>query len=136
MVACNTKKNMSRRSKKEKLVTLARRSNLKLRVMAEYCSSGIWVIGQHDVWRHGTIEHSSLRLPSDLSQRFKKWIDLYLTQLDNANFDISSFNCTGRALATELKSYLGAAVYVEFIPELDEGSGLGAAEEIKLTVET
>lgn len=136
MITYKAKENMSRRSKKENLTTLAGRSNLKLRVMAEYCSSGIWLIGRHGVWRHSMIEHSSLRLPTDLSSRFEQWIDLYITQLDNANFDTESFNCTGRALAKELKSHLGAEVYVEFIPESDEGSGLGAAEEIKLTVET
>lgn len=93
-------------------------------------------IGQRGVWRHGMIEHSSLRLSDDLSQRFEKWIELYSTQLHDTHFDTASFNRTGRALATELKSCLGAEVYVEFVPESDEGNGLRVAEEIKPAAET
>ena len=126
---------MGRRSKKEKLNSSVGWINLKLRVMAEYCSSGIWVIGQRGIWRHGMISHASLRLPTDLSERFEQWLDLYSTRLDDTNFDTPSFNHTGRALATELKSYLGENVYVEFVPESDDGTGLGTAEEIKLAPE-
>jgi hypothetical protein len=101
---------------------------LKLRVMAEYASSGIWVIGEIGCFRHGMIGHSSLKLPQDLAIRFDRWIDLYWGMLED-NFDADEFNKIGRALARDLKNHVGSG-YVEFIPELENG-GLGETEIVK-----
>lgn len=126
---------MSRKWKQKQKANPARWANLKLRVMAEYGSSGIWGIGQQGLWRHGMIEHSALGLPADLAQRFEQWIDFYDTRLADNNFDTAAFNRVGKTLALELKTHLGAAVYVEFVPEFDGGNGLGEAEEIQLASE-
>ena len=46
--------------------------------MAEYSSSGIWVIGGGPKpFRHGMIEHATLRLPAALARRFDDWIEAY-----------------------------------------------------------
>lgn len=100
---------------------------LKLRVMAEYASSGIWVIEKIGPFRHGMIGYSSLRLPQDLALRFEQWIELYWGMLEN-NFDVNEFNQIGRRLAQDLKAHIGSE-YVEFIPELATG-GLGETEII------
>jgi hypothetical protein len=100
-------------------------ADLQLRVMAEYCSSGIWVIGEKGCFRHGMLEHSTLKLPPDLTQRFEQWIELY-EENSTANFSLAEFNDIGRRLAQDLKSYLGNS-YVEFIPELIDG-GIGEPE--------
>jgi hypothetical protein len=102
-----------------------RLKDLQLRVMAEYCSSGIWAIGKVGCFRHGTIEHSSLKLSPDLAQRFEQWIELY-DENSAANFDVDRFNSIGRELAQDLKNYLGNGS-VEFIPELVDG-GIGETE--------
>lgn len=103
----------------------------RLRVMAEYGSSGIWQIGQIGLFRHGMVEHSSLGLPPELAQRFDEWITTYTSQLETPGhfLDIASFNATGRALATELKRFLGPLYEIEYIPENVDGS-LGVAENI------
>lgn len=94
----------------------------RLRVMAEYSSSGIWVIGGGPKpFRHGMIEHRDLRLPPDLAQRFDAWIEAY-ESLDEA--ETTAFNLLGLQLATELKQVVGGGVYVEFVAEAD-GGGLG-----------
>jgi hypothetical protein len=94
----------------------------KLRVMAEYSSSGIWVIGGGPgPFRHGMIEHGALRLPLALAQRFDDWIEAYET-LDDAG--TTAFNLVGLQLATELKQIVGRGVYVEFVAEAC-GGGLG-----------
>ena len=95
---------------------------LALRVMAEYSSSGIWVIGGGPgPFRHRMIEHAELRLPADLAQRFDAWVEAYET-LDDAS--AQAFNRAGLQLATELKQVLGSGVSVEFVTEA-EGGGLG-----------
>jgi hypothetical protein len=104
-----------------------------LRVMAEYGSSGIWVIGQVGVFRHGMIEHGDLRLPGEVAERFGRWIAAYEDRLEDPPpppFDYGAFNREGRALAEALKRHVGAGTYVEFLPETDEGTGLGPPEEI------
>lgn len=94
----------------------------KLRVMAEYSSSGIWVIGGGPKpFRHGMIEHAALRLPPALARRFDDWIEAYGT-LDDAG--TTAFNLVGLQLATELKQVVGSGVYVEFVAEA-LGGGLG-----------
>lgn len=106
---------------------------LRLRVMAEYASSGIWVIGAIGAFRHGMIEHTSLNLPTDLAEGFNNWIDWYYDRLDanGITLDIERFNVEGMRLATELKAFLGSDVYVEFVPE-DVSKGVGQSQEIKL----
>ncbi len=100
-----------------------------LRVMAEYSSSGIWVIGQQGVFRHGMISHSSLRLPKPLADRFDHWISYYDKVLfDPDNFDVDWFNADGLALATELKAFLGDMYTVEFLAETEEGGLLPARQ--------
>ncbi|MEO8609198.1 MAG: hypothetical protein ABI690_15010 [Chloroflexota bacterium] len=108
---------------------------LRLRVMAEYMSSGIWVIGERGAFRHGMIEHASLKLPTNLAQAFNDWIEWYEDNLstDEVIFDIEKFNAEGLRLATELKKFLGSDVYVEFVPEGEKG--LGQSLEIKLDTE-
>lgn len=103
--------------------------------MAEYASSGIWVIGAIGPFRHGGIGHSSLGLPQDLAQRFEQWIELYWGRLDypefqHLGFDADEFNRIGRSLAQDLKAHVGPNGYVEFIPELEAG-GMGEAEIIE-----
>lgn len=95
---------------------------LALRVMAEYSSSGIWVIGGgFKPFRHGMIEHNELDLPGELARRFDAWIEAYETL---SGEQVPEFNRTGLALASDLKRTLGGGVYVEFANE-DAGGGLG-----------
>ncbi len=84
--------------------------------MAEYASSGIWVIGQVGPFRHAMITWSALGLPADLSRRFEAWIETYWQWLDD-ELDLDKFNTDGRMLAQQLKQFVGPDVYVEFIPE-------------------
>lgn len=101
----------------------------RLRVMSEYESSGIWAITSIGPFRHGMIDYTELSLPSDLANRFDNWIGTYYG-INKPDFDIESFNETGRDLAQELKSFLGAEIYVEFQPRTIEGS-LGDPEVIE-----
>lgn len=107
----------------------------KLRVMAEYGSSGIWVIQPVGGWRHSMIEHGDLRLPLELSLRFERWIetytDAYIQRLEDPVyvFDHEAFNAEGRALAQVLKRHVGSTIYVELQSETAEG-GLNPPEEI------
>jgi hypothetical protein len=100
---------------------------MRLRVMAEYGSSGVWLIGQQGAWRHVMIEHSSLRMPAELAEGFRRWIDWYERWLEDAPFDTPPFNAEGRRLASALKRFVGPDVYVEFVPKTDRG-GSGDAE--------
>jgi hypothetical protein len=102
-----------------------RLADLRLRVMAEYGSSGIWEIGRIGCFQHGMLEHSTLKLPPDLTRRFEKWIELYEENL-TTNFNLAEFNNIGRGLAQDLTNYLGTTS-VEFIPESIEG-GIGKTE--------
>ncbi len=102
-----------------------RLADLPLRVMAEYSSSGIWEIGNVGCFRHSMLEHSTLKLPPDLTRRFEQWIELYEENL-TATFNVSEFNNIGRQLAQALKNHLGTRS-IEFIPELIEG-GIGETE--------
>ena len=123
---------MTKKSKNKKTTRL---SDLKLRVMAEYASSGIWVIGQVGSFRHGGVGYEWLSLPQDLAQRFEQWIELYWGRLDylefaHINFNADEFNRAGRQLAKELKDHVGPEGYVEYIPELEDG-GSGKAEIVE-----
>ena len=91
-----------------------------LRVMAEYGSSGIWVVEPTGPFRHGMIEHQALRLPSELAGRFAAWIDDYWQVLDAPDqFDKSKFVATGRKLARDLKAFVGSEVRVLYAAEGD-----------------
>ena len=119
-------------------------SDLKLRVMAEYESSGIWVIEQVGPFRHSGVDYDWLSLPPELAEQFRRWIITYWAYYDQAMFDeeypefkgfifdTESFNQEGRELAHQLKAHLGPECYVEFQPESNEGGGLGTAEIISL----
>lgn len=89
---------------------------MKLRVMADYESSGIWVIDLKFVpFRHRMIKHESLKLPKELSQKFTDWIRVYWKNYeDHVNFDVEKFDKQGLELAQELKSFLGKNYYVEY----------------------
>src|SRR5437870_697333 len=109
------------------------KKELRLRVMAEYASSGIWVMESIKPFRHGMVSHGSLNLPSDLAERFNGWIEQYYDNLgmDGVELDVKKFNAEGISLAREKKAFLGPDVYIEFIPE-DENGGLGLSQEIRL----
>jgi hypothetical protein len=119
------------RRRKREAMTKKQKIPSRLRVMAEYESSGIWGIVQIGPFRHGMIEHQALGLPPELAQQFDAWIMEYTSQLESPNhpLDVASFNATGRALAEALKRFLGPAYEVEYLPQQEDGS-LGAAEHI------
>jgi hypothetical protein len=133
------------------------REELRLRVMAEYSSSGIWVMKPVGPFRHGMINHKSLNLPAELAKQFNDWIEWYWDALgdpDRPSFDlpaevaqeyndwldwflgepvvsdIEKFNAEGLRLAKKLKVFLGADVYVEFEPE--RINGVRQSQEIRL----
>jgi hypothetical protein len=87
----------------------------KLRVLAEYESSGIWLSEPNGV---SEVKHEDLGLPQDLSERFCKWIVLYYERLTEAAIPLDQFNEIGRSLAKDLKAFVGPDVVVEYIPEL------------------
>jgi hypothetical protein len=101
----------------------------RLRVMAEYASSGIWVAEPMGLFRHGMIEHKGLGLPDQLAASFAAWIERYWGRLQNG-FDIMAFNTEGRALAVALKAFVGADTEVVFQAEVEDG-GLRAEETVQ-----
>lgn len=103
---------------------------LRLRVMAEYGSSGIWRVSDRGPFRHGMVEHASLDLPPDLAQAFDDWIERYTVENLAGTLDKSSFNLEGHDLATRLKAFLstrGHTPHVELQGEAEDGSPLAAA---------
>ena len=99
----------------------------KLRVMADYGSSGIWADGDFGAFRHGMVEHIDLSLPPDLAASFEAWIERYWERKQWDQSDSESFNQAGRALAVRLKAFVGVNAVVAFQPELWP-SGLGTEE--------
>lgn len=99
--------------------------------MAEYASSGIWGFSekQSGAFRHGMIEHSDLKLPEELRERFNKWIGEYTDNNISNEIDTKAFNKEGRELAKLLKEHMGPEQYVEYQGE-DEDGGLLSAEVI------
>ncbi len=95
----------------------------RLRVMAEYASSGIWAMQSVGLFRHGMVSHGRLQLPPDLRGRFEAWIEKYWENLE-PNFDVASFNAEGLELAIALKKLLGIKVLVVYAPQ-DKILGLG-----------
>jgi hypothetical protein len=92
----------------------------RLRVMAEYGSSGIWVAEPVGPFRHGMVGYTRLRLSADLAARFTAWIERYWHRL-NDEFDTKAFNSEGLALAFALKRHVGPDTEVVFAPESEEG---------------
>lgn len=90
---------------------------MKLRVMADYKSSGIWIMEEVlPGFRHGMISHEALNLPKELSDKFNKWIETKWTWLSKkpSKEEVEEFNRVGSQLAQELKKFLGPEYYVEF----------------------
>lgn len=113
----------------------ATRPYARLRVMAEYGSSGIWVAEQTGLFRHGMVEHATLALPPALAARFDAWIDAYTEGLERPLDDVA-FNAEGMSLARALKAHCGAATEVVYAGERRDGGLLpeervedGAGEE-------
>jgi hypothetical protein len=96
---------------------------LKLLVLAEYGSSGIW---QGELRAIAMIEHEEIHLPLELSQRFNNWIEMYAARLpyphyplmdSSRKFDpipLEQFNEIGRELARDLKAFMGPDVIVRY----------------------
>ncbi len=89
--------------------------------MAEYSSSGIWIIGGIGHFRHGMIEYHNLKISDRLEKLFKEWILYYEKKLDG-DFDVDILNADGLKLASELKSELGNAFEVRYAGEDADGS--------------
>ena len=92
----------------------------RLRVMAEYGTSGIWVAESVGTFRHGMIDHKKLGLPDALAERFGAWIERYWARLRD-NFDPKAFNTEGRALAVALKGFVGPETEVVYEGEAEDG---------------
>lgn len=92
----------------------------RLRVMADYGSSGVWTAEQVGPFRHGMVSHSALSLPDDLAARFNAWIAWYWQRRDAA-FSTAPFNAEGLKLARGLKRHVGPQTEVVFAPEAEDG---------------
>ena len=109
---------------------MARRFPEHLRVMAEYGSSGIWVVKPFGPFRHGMIEHKGLGLPDDVAHSFCVWIEKYWRVLDApAQFDAETFNLEGRKLARALKAFVGNDTEVVYVP-INQDNTLGFEEQV------
>lgn len=101
-----------------------------LRVMADFRTSGIWVVTPHGPLRHGMIEHRALDLPKKLARGFERWIEEFSKAEDAPDaFNVERFNHEGRLLAVGLKHHVGPGTRVLFASE-KRGGGLGPEEEI------
>lgn len=107
----------------------ARRPYTRLRVMAEYSSSGIWAAEQTGLFRHGMVEHATLALPPALAARFTAWIEQYTEGLERP-LDDEAFNTEGMSLARALKAHCGAATEVVYAGERRDG-GLLAEQQVE-----
>lgn len=96
---------------------------MKIRVMADYGSSGIWAFSDPPSkgFRHGMLEHHRLKLPKALSEAFDQWIQRYEDEALAGTFDVESFNAEGWRLATLLKAHLGPNRHVEYQGEGQDG---------------
>lgn len=101
---------------------------IKLRVAADYSSSGIWLVEPWGELEPGMLAHEHLNLDPQLASKFDAWIELYALRLrDDASFDTHTFNITGRSLAAELRQFLGSRAEVVYLPESADG-GVGVEE--------
>ncbi len=92
----------------------------RLRVMADYGSSGIWGATPVGPFRHGMVGYSRPRLPADLVARFEAWIEWYWQRLDGG-FEAAPFNAEGLELARALKRHVGPDTEVVYAPEAEDG---------------
>jgi hypothetical protein len=92
----------------------------RLRVMADFGSSGIWVAEPVGPFRHSMVRHSRLGLPEDMAARFEAWIARYWHRREAA-FDTAGFNAEGLELARALKQHVGAGTEVVFAREAEDG---------------
>lgn len=101
---------------------------MKIRVMADYGSSGIWAFSDPPSkgFRHGMLEHHCLKLPKALSDAFDLWIQRYEDDAPKDRLDIDAFNAEGLRLASLLKQHLGPSRHVEYQGEGADGSVLAA----------
>jgi hypothetical protein len=113
---------------------------LMLRVMAEWSSSGIWMIGDYGGFRHAMVNPEQLGVPVELAERFRAWIaaweagaSLSLPWSERINVaevpDYNQINEEGRVLARALKQHFGSDARVCFAPETPTGD-LAPEEEI------
>ena len=118
---------MSRKSRQRQKGNLG---FVSVRVMADYDSSGLWLMKPVGVFRHGGISYEALKVSPALAAQFAAWIEAYWDfYFEEKNFDIDVFNQRGRELSLALKAHLGQESYVEFVPEGTKG--IGKAEVIK-----
>lgn len=101
---------------------------MKIRVMADYGSSGIWAFSDPPSKgvRHGMLEHHRLKLPKGLCDAFDRWIQRYEDESPKDGFDTASFNAEGLRLAALLKQHLGPIRHVEYQGEELDGSVMKA----------
>jgi hypothetical protein len=106
---------------------------MKIRVMADYGSSGIWAFPDPPSkgFRHGMLEHHRLKLPKALGDAFDLWMQRYEDEAPNDLLDIESFNAEGLRLATLLKQHLGPHRHVEYQVEHEEGDSPSAVVVIE-----
>lgn len=94
----------------------------RYRVMAEYGSSGIWVlVAKGGAFRHAMIEHGALGLPAEVCRRFAAWIERYEVENLDGTLDVADYNAEGRALAVLLKAHVGPEAHVEHQGEASDG---------------
>ena len=92
--------------------------DLRIQVMADYGSSGIWALPPS----RGMVRYEQIHLPNDLVRDFVKWIEwFWIAQYDELDF--APFNSEGYTLALHLKRFLGEDVYVEYWPYTERGGG-------------
>ena len=101
---------------------------LTIRIMAEYASSGLWVVESSGPFRHGMISAHHLGLTPSLEIALNQWIALYHA-CQSPDFNTCAFNQEGRRLALEVKRQLGERARVFFVAENADGS-IGDEEEM------
>jgi hypothetical protein len=100
-----------------------KKAALKIRVMPEYGSSGIWGFSDAPsrAFRHGMLEHRKLKLPRELSDRLDRWIVFYEDQSLLPQTDVATLNAEGLQLAQRVQQHLGPARHVEYQGEDERG---------------
>jgi hypothetical protein len=89
----------------------------KIRVEAEYGSSGIWLSEPDGL---SMLDHEEIDLPKPLSDQFDAWIEMchqsISAKLDQKPpiWDSGTLDAVGRKLAKSLKRFVGHDVIVEF----------------------
>jgi len=103
---------------------------VKLRVMADFGSSGIWADGNVGPFRHGMVKAADMNMPGDLRESFEQWIQEFWVARDSPDtFDSDKFNDMGRRLARALKSVIGSDTVVVYTP-VEGVDRIGSDEQI------